>query len=76
MQKVRHVLELSCWGEDAVKECLHIDDDVPVTVQLTDNEMCDMGMNESKDNESDDNEDGATIEQQITSERMISLQKN
>jgi hypothetical protein len=50
MQKVCHVLELS-WGEDAVKECLHIDDDAPVTVQLTDSEMCDMGMNESKDNE-------------------------
>jgi hypothetical protein len=32
--------------EDAVEECFHIDDDVPVTIQLTDSEICDMVMNE------------------------------
>jgi hypothetical protein len=59
--------------EDAVEEYLHIDD-APVTLQLTDSEICDMVMNENIDTENDDdNEDGATIEEQITIDRMISL---
>jgi hypothetical protein len=42
-------------------ECLHVDNDASVALQLTDSEICDMVMNEIKDNESDDdNEDGAT----------------
>jgi hypothetical protein len=69
---------LSCPGaqlleEDTVEECLHTDD-ASVTLQLTHSEICDMVMNKIKDNASDDdNEDGATIKEQITIERMTSL---
>jgi hypothetical protein len=61
---------LSCPGtrlldEDAPEVCIHIDDDVPVVLQLTGSEICDMVMNANKDNESDDNEDVATIERMI-----------
>jgi hypothetical protein len=65
--------EAQLLDTEAVEECLNIDNDAPVALQLKDSEICNIVINENSNDDSDKDQQNVTVEGKISIDRMISL---